>query len=61
MDQLQWTTWKGCGRCASSWQFCFIPMFPTGSVEDYYSPNCKELDDMDDVVKGCYWAGVVPC
>jgi hypothetical protein len=61
MDQLQWTTWKGCGRCASSWQFCFIPMFPTGSVEDYYSPNCKGLDDMDDVVKGCYWAGVVPC
>lgn len=36
-------------------------LFPTGSVEDYYSPNCKELDDMDDVVKGCYWAGVVPC
>jgi hypothetical protein len=55
MEQLQWTTWKECGRCASSGQFCFIPMFPAGNVEDYYSPECKGLDDMEESFNGCYW------
>jgi hypothetical protein len=45
MEQLQWTTWKECGRCASSGQFCYIPM-PAGTLEDFHSPRCKGLDDI---------------
>jgi hypothetical protein len=56
MQQLQWTTWKECGSCASSGQFCFIPMFPAGSPEDYYSPSCKGIEDMDEAFKGRYWS-----
>lgn len=55
MEQLQWTTWRECGGCANSAQFCFTPIFPAGSVEDYYSPNCKGIEDMEESSKGCYW------
>ena len=60
MEQLQWTAWKECGRCASSAQFCLIPIFPVGSVEDYYSPKCKGIEDMEESFKGCYWALGLP-
>jgi hypothetical protein len=55
MQKLQWTTWKECGPCASSGQFCFIPMFPAGNPKDYYSPSCKGIEDMEEAFKGLYW------
>jgi hypothetical protein len=55
MEQLQWTTWKECGLCTRSGQFCFIPMFPAGNMKDYYEPSCKGLDDMEEAFNGCYW------
>jgi hypothetical protein len=58
VEQLKWTNWKECGRCPNPGQFCFTPMFPFGSLEDYYSPRCRGLDDMEESFEGCYW---LPC
>jgi hypothetical protein len=55
MEQLQWTTWKECGPCAGSGQFCFIPMFPAGTIKDYYEPSCKGINDMEEAFNGWYW------
>jgi hypothetical protein len=55
VEQLKWTNWKECGRCPKPGQICLIPMFPYGSSEDYYSPRCRGLGDMEESFKGCYW------
>jgi len=60
IERLQWTTWKECGPCAGEGQFCFIPMFPAGSVKDYYEPSCKGLDNIEEAFKGCYWMLGIP-
>ena len=39
--KLQWTTWKECGECSSADEYCFVAMFPFGSVEEHFSPRCK--------------------
>lgn len=44
--QLDWTTWKECGRCADPLALCFVAMFPIGGAEDHFSPRCKLLEDM---------------
>jgi len=61
MKQLKWPVWRDCGHCASPDQFCFIPIFPSGSMEDYYNPRCRGLDESQDILIGCYWlAGMGP-
>jgi hypothetical protein len=44
MAKLQWTTWKECGKCSSPDEICLVAMFPWGSVEDHFSPRCKNSD-----------------
>ncbi|KAH8890325.1 hypothetical protein GQ53DRAFT_650463 [Thozetella sp. PMI_491] len=41
MEELRWTTWKECGACADPNAVCYIPMFPSGTEDDYWSPSCK--------------------
>lgn len=43
--RLKWSTWKECGTCAAD-ESCSIPMFPFGSVEDYFNPRCKNITDV---------------
>lgn len=40
VDNLRWSTWRHCDRCAAN-EICSIPMFPIGTVDDYYHPTCK--------------------
>ena len=43
---LAWTTWKECGHCADPGQVCFIAMFPSGSEEDHYNPQCRSPEEI---------------
>ena len=38
-DKLQWTTWRKCKGCSVD-EVCFVPMFPFGTTDDYFSPRC---------------------
>ncbi|RKU46988.1 hypothetical protein DL546_007556 [Coniochaeta pulveracea] len=44
--QLDWTTWKECGRCEDPLALCFVAMFPIGGPEDHFAPRCKRLEEM---------------
>jgi hypothetical protein len=44
--QLDWTTWKECGRCPEPDQMCFVAMFPAGDPEDHFAPRCKTKEDI---------------
>jgi hypothetical protein len=44
--QLNWTTWKECGRCSDPTALCFVAMFPIGGDEDHFSPRCKHKEEM---------------
>lgn len=45
VDQLKWSTWRECGTCGLD-EVCSIPMFPSGSREDYFHPRCKNSTDL---------------
>lgn len=36
---LAWTEWKKCKGCQPN-EFCFIPLWPLGSAEDFEAPRC---------------------
>jgi hypothetical protein len=38
-NKLQWTTWRKCKGCGVD-EVCFVPMFPFGTRDDYFSPRC---------------------
>lgn len=40
---LAWTEWKKCRGCGPN-EFCFIPIWPVGSAEDFENPRC--ISDM---------------
>ncbi|KAL0931249.1 uncharacterized protein CTRU02_213984 [Colletotrichum truncatum] len=42
---LGWSRFKRCESCDLD-AVCFIPMWPMGSQDDYYSPNCKNGSDL---------------
>lgn len=45
ISDLRWSTWKECGNCGPD-EICSIPMFPRGSTEDYFHPQCKNATGM---------------
>lgn len=44
--KLKWSTWRECGSCAIN-EICSIPMFPVGTVDDYFHPTCKNVSQLD--------------
>jgi hypothetical protein len=42
--ELNWTTWKECGKCPNPEEMCFVAMFPSGDLEDHFTPRCKNQD-----------------
>ena len=48
---LAWTEWKKCKGCGPN-EFCFVPIWPVGSAEDFESPRC--ISDIRKVGKD-YW------
>lgn len=55
VEQLRWSTWRECGTCGLD-EICSIPMFPTGSEEDYFHPRCKNRKDL--LSSRGYWGWV---
>lgn len=53
VEGLSWSTWRECQRCGPK-EICSIPMFPSGSVEDYTHPTCKNVTQLRDSF-GEYW------
>lgn len=43
IDYLSWTVWKECRDCRDD-EFCAIPIWPQGSLEDYEDPRCQRYD-----------------
>lgn len=39
-EYLAWTTWKQCRGCAAD-EVCFLPIWPTGTAEDFVQPKCR--------------------
>lgn len=52
IDELDWTTWLECGKCAYD-QVCFVAIWPWGGVEDHVSPGCIKKDDLGN--RRGYW------
>ena len=48
---LAWTEWKKCKGCRPN-EFCFVPIWPVGSAEDFENPRC--ISDVGKVGKD-YW------
>lgn len=46
VDNLRWSTWRECGSCPTD-EICLIPMFPVGTVDDYFHPTCKNMSQID--------------
>lgn len=44
--QLNWTTWKECGKCTTPEEMCFVAMFPSGDQEDHFTPRCKNQNEI---------------
>lgn len=47
IEFLDWSRFKRCPACAVD-EVCVIPMWPMGTVEDYYHPHCTNATSMDD-------------
>lgn len=52
IDELAWTTWLECGKCAYD-EVCFVAIWPWGGLEDHVSPGCIKRNDMGD--RRGYW------
>ncbi|KAJ8061319.1 hypothetical protein OCU04_010382 [Sclerotinia nivalis] len=52
IDDLDWTTWLECGKCAYD-EVCFVAIWPWGGLEDHVSPGCIKRDEMGD--RRGYW------
>lgn len=57
MDRLQWARFKSCGGCDVD-EVCLIPMWPSGTKEDYDSPRCVNSTVRDGGES--YWGGHGP-
>ncbi|KAJ4391797.1 hypothetical protein N0V93_005417 [Gnomoniopsis smithogilvyi] len=57
MERLQWARFKSCGGCAVD-EVCLIPMWPSGTKQDYDSPRCVNSTSRDDGEN--YWGGFGP-
>lgn len=56
MDYLSWTVWKECRNCRDD-EFCAIPIWPQGSMEDYEDPRCQRYDSAY-AGDGDYWGPI---
>ncbi|KAF7585640.1 hypothetical protein BBP40_010405 [Aspergillus hancockii] len=54
-DYLSWTTWKECSGCTDN-EVCVIPIWPTGTVEDYEHPQCRDARNPSGQGQR-YWGG----
>ncbi|QSZ30399.1 hypothetical protein DSL72_004922 [Monilinia vaccinii-corymbosi] len=52
INQLDWTTWLECGKCAFD-EVCYVATWPWGRSEDHTSPGCIKWDDIGD--RRGYW------
>jgi hypothetical protein len=46
IEWLGWTSWKECGNCADE-EVCFIPIWPTGTLEDHKNPKCRGAKEIE--------------
>ncbi|PYH49000.1 uncharacterized protein BP01DRAFT_118036 [Aspergillus saccharolyticus JOP 1030-1] len=53
MNYLAWTTWKQCSGCGDH-EVCVIPIWPTGTLEDYEHPQCRDYSNPASPGQG-YW------
>ncbi|KAJ4344997.1 hypothetical protein N0V95_006034 [Ascochyta clinopodiicola] len=49
---LGWSSWKECGTCADE-EVCFIPIWPSGTVEDHARPRCRGQREAE--ARSGYW------
>ncbi|KAL1967127.1 hypothetical protein VTN77DRAFT_3418 [Rasamsonia byssochlamydoides] len=42
IEYLSWTTWKECPEKCDYSEVCFIPIWPSGTVEDREHPRCRD-------------------
>jgi len=56
MGYLSWTFWKECRDCRDD-EFCAIPIWPQGSLEDYEDPRCQRYDSAFAGENG-YWGPI---
>jgi hypothetical protein len=54
MHVLGWSRFKQCSGCDVD-MVCLIPMWPFGSVDNYYNPHCTNGSDAHH--GGSYWEG----
>ncbi|KAF1833267.1 hypothetical protein BDW02DRAFT_386482 [Decorospora gaudefroyi] len=52
MAELDWSKWRKCGDCSPG-EFCWIPVWPFGSVADRDSPKCGREVSIEFVNR--YW------
>ncbi|PSR77920.1 hypothetical protein BD289DRAFT_134423 [Coniella lustricola] len=52
VKDLRWSTWKECGSCPHG-TICSIPMFPSGSPQDYLQPTCQKPEKL--LLHRDYW------
>lgn len=46
-EWLDWSEWKFCGTCGYD-KVCFIAMFPYGTTEDHFHPQCRTPDELNN-------------
>ncbi|KAL4901855.1 hypothetical protein BDW74DRAFT_169833 [Aspergillus multicolor] len=44
MTYLDWTAWKECRGCRGD-EFCAVPIWPSGGVEEFEHPRCERFED----------------
>jgi hypothetical protein len=49
---LRWTEWKKCRGC-NSHEVCFLPIWPTGTEQDFEQPRCRS--DISGAPGGYWW------
>ncbi|KAL1986924.1 hypothetical protein VTN96DRAFT_5341 [Rasamsonia emersonii] len=54
IDYLGWTTWKECPQKCRYNEVCFIPIWPSGTVEDREHPQCRDRPSSEGER---YWRG----
>ncbi|RDW82445.1 hypothetical protein BP6252_03557 [Coleophoma cylindrospora] len=55
-DWLNWTTFLDCGVCKYD-EVCYIAVWPWGTVEDHFSPKCKNSTAIGQSEGDRYWRG----
>lgn len=57
MEYLAWSIWEECQEYCRDNEFCAIPIWPQGTINDYESPRCQRYDSAYDGDND-YWGPV---